>query len=127
MEPERLRPPLRRANPGLGNMKRALLIAFTLAGCTQPAPFAFTNASIHLPDTEPKLPSGPDVALVEANCLACHSADMMTNQPALGAKGWAKTIAKMREVYKAQIRAEDEPKIVAYLVNRPAETATPRP
>lgn len=105
-------------------MKRALLFALALCGCQQqPAPFAFQNASITLPEPAVALPPGPNAELVTAVCTACHSADMMLYQPALGEKDWAKTIDKMRAVYKASIDPADEAKVIAYLVSRPVETA----
>ncbi len=105
-------------------MKRAIVPLLLLAGCAKPpAPFAFANASVTMPEPAVALPEGPNVALVTASCTACHSADMFLYQPKLGTEGWRKNIDKMRTVYKANIDPADEPKIVAYLLSRPVETA----
>jgi mono/diheme cytochrome c family protein len=110
-------------------MKRALLLALALGGCTQQPDFAFRNASITLPEATATLPpGGPNVDLVTANCTACHSAEMINNQPALSQAAWDATITKMQKVYKAPIDDADRANIIAYLMRRKvAETAPRRP
>jgi hypothetical protein len=51
------------------------------------------------------------------NCLACHSAGMVLNQPALPKSVWEAEVDKMREAYKAPIDAKDVDAIVGYLVS----------
>ena len=103
-------------------MKRiVLLTALALAGCGKrakepEAPFAFTAASITLPAESAGLPAGPAADRVTAACTACHSADMITRQPALKPEQWAATVKKMREAYKASIDPADDPALVAALV-----------
>jgi cytochrome c5 len=64
---------------------------------------------------------GPDADLLNAQCTACHGATMVTYQPRQSAAGWAKTVAKMREVYKAPIAEEEVPGIVRALAALSAE------
>jgi cytochrome c553 len=99
-------------------MKKIAVLALVLAGCTQQPDFAFQNTSVTLPDATAILPPGPNVELVTANCTACHSAEMITNQPALSQPAWEAAVTKMQKVYKAPIAEADVPKIVEYLVSR---------
>lgn len=85
--------------------------------------FAFANAAITLPADTSTLPPGPNADLVTANCLACHSATMLTTQPALKPEQWQATIKKMREVYKAPIAEGDVPAIAQYLEDMSAKRA----
>jgi cytochrome c5 len=85
-------------------MKRMLLLSLILA-----AP-AFGD------EREVKLKDGEGKAMVEANCLACHSLDyIQMNSPFLDRKGWEASVNKMIKVMGAPIRAEDVPSIVDYL------------
>jgi cytochrome c553 len=60
---------------------------------------------------------GPNSDVANNNCLACHSADMVLNQPALSKTHWRAEVEKMRTAYKAPIDPKDEDAIVAYLVS----------
>jgi hypothetical protein len=80
-----------------------------------PPKFAFASQTITLPASSEVLPAGQHVELVTANCTSCHSAAMMTTQPALTRAQWEATVKKMREVYKAPIADDDVPPILAYL------------
>jgi hypothetical protein len=53
---------------------------------------------------------------VNNNCLACHSAAMITAQPRLSRVQWGETIAKMRTVYAAPIDPADDKAILDWLV-----------
>lgn len=98
-------------------MRAAAFLLLALAGCQQKADdFTFTNTSITLPDDSITLPPGPNVELATATCLACHSADMITNQPRMTDKQWTANVAKMVKVYKANIDDKDVAPVVAYLV-----------
>lgn len=60
----------------------------------------------------------PGKDLVEANCLACHSADYISTQPrgpGFGQGFWEAEVHKMISVYGAPIEADDVPKIIEYL------------
>lgn len=90
------------------------LLALPLSGCQDAAP-TFATASVTLPDTEPAFPAGPGVEAVTNNCSACHSPDMILNQPKQTREQWAKSIDKMRKVFKAEIAEADETAILDYL------------
>jgi cytochrome c5 len=78
-----------------------------------------TSAAITLPEERVALPAGSD--LVTANCTACHSPEMLTTQPVLGAEKWQATIDKMRTVYKAPIAPADDAALVAALLALPTQ------
>ena len=92
----------------------AALLALPLAACQDAAP-TFSTASVTLPDAEPAFPLGPGVEAVTNNCSACHSPDMILNQPKQSREQWAKSIDKMRKVFKAEIVEADEAAILDYL------------
>ncbi len=52
---------------------------------------------------------------VNANCTACHSAEMVLAQPPLTKAVWQSEVTKMVKVYKASVSEEDIPAIVDYL------------
>jgi mono/diheme cytochrome c family protein len=70
---------------------------------------------IDLPDSDKMFPAGPGSDAINNNCLACHSADMVLNQPALSKPAWAAEVNKMINNYKAPIAPEDVGPIVEYL------------
>ncbi len=87
--------------------------AMPLTGYAQ-SPLTLKSVSVDLPDRG-TLFSGPGSDVVNNNCLACHSAGMVLNQPALPAAGWQAEAEKMIHVYKAPVDEKDVPAIVAYL------------
>jgi mono/diheme cytochrome c family protein len=52
---------------------------------------------------------------VNNNCLACHSADHVLNQPSLPKEAWEDVVNKMISAYKAPITSKDAAEIVEYL------------
>jgi hypothetical protein len=76
-----------------------------------------TLVSTHmaLPDDSESYPPGPNADIVNADCLACHSASMVLYQPSLSAAEWRKEVEKMRDAYGAPVADADIPAIVAYL------------
>jgi hypothetical protein len=50
------------------------------------------------------------------NCLACHSADHVLNQPSLSREAWLEVVNKMITAYKAPVSPDDAKAIVDYLV-----------
>jgi hypothetical protein len=90
------------------------VVGIPLAGYAQ-SPLTLTSVSIELPDPGTMFP-GTDSDAINNNCLACHSAGMVLNQPALSAAAWQAEADKMINVFKAPIDAKDVPAIVAYLV-----------
>jgi cytochrome c553 len=79
------------------------------------APFSFKSVSLDLPTGDRMFPG--DAKAINNNCLACHSAGMVLNQPALAEGVWRAEVQKMIKVYKAPVAAKDVPAIVAYLVS----------
>ena len=82
-----------------------------------------TSSTLSLPQEKAAFPQGPAGELITNNCGACHSAEMILNQPSLGAEKWKATIDKMRGTYHAQIAPGDDAALVAALTGLQA----PRP
>lgn len=100
----------------------ALAALLALGACQDSAP-DFAPMDIALPQDSIALPDRPGVEVVTANCTACHSADMILNQPALTRAQWQSTLTKMREVYKASIDSAAEPAILDYLEAQSADVS----
>jgi cytochrome c5 len=84
-----------------------LLLAALIAAA---APPALKSVEISLPSDEAQF-TGADADLLNANCAACHSADMVFYQPRMDAARWGETVKKMRDVYKAPIEDADAAKL----------------
>ena len=69
---------------------------------------------------------GEGGALIERNCVACHSPEMIATQPPLDAAKWQATIDKMRTVYKAEIAPADDAALVRALIATRAEQPATR-
>jgi mono/diheme cytochrome c family protein len=63
---------------------------------------------------------GPAADAINNNCLACHSAGMVLNQPALQKSAWQGEVTKMIQSYKAPVSEEDVAAIVDYLASMKA-------
>jgi hypothetical protein len=74
------------------------------------------SVSVDLPFGDRMFPDGPGSDLVNNNCLACHSAGMVLNQPAMSKAQWRTEVEKMRAAYKAPIDSKDVEPIANYLV-----------
>jgi hypothetical protein len=84
------------------------------AGHAEP-PLTFKSVSLDFPQSDRMFPAGPGSDAINNNCLACHSADMVLNQPALPRAAWQAEVNKMITVYKAPVAAADVGAIVEYL------------
>jgi cytochrome c5 len=73
------------------------------------------SVKVDLPDSDRMFPAGPGSDAINNNCLACHSAGMVLNQPELSKQAWAAEVNKMISVYKAPVAPEDVSPIVEYL------------
>ena len=63
-----------------------------------------------------QLKPGPGRELVMANCVMCHSLDMIQiNSPFQNRSQWQATVTKMRKALAAPISDDDAAKIVTYL------------
>ena len=78
-------------------------------------PSGLKRVKIELPDSDKMFPDGPGADAINKNCLACHSADMVLNQPALSKQAWTAEVHKMINNYRAPIAPEDVGAIVDYL------------
>lgn len=79
------------------------------------APFELKPVSVDLPTGDTMFPDGPGSDAVNNNCLSCHSADMVLNQPALSKTAWSAEVDKMINFYKAPVDQGDVAEIVDYL------------
>jgi hypothetical protein len=75
------------------------------------------SLGVDLPPGDDLFPNGPGADAINNNCLACHSADMVLNQPALSMAQWEAQVNLMRTAYKAPIDPKDAGAIVDYLVS----------
>jgi hypothetical protein len=99
---------------------RISLTAFTVAATIASASAAekltaFKSESVDVPFGDRTF-SSPDAEAINNNCLTCHSAGMVLNQPIMPRAIWQAEVEKMRTVYKAPIPEEDVKPIVDYLV-----------
>jgi len=72
------------------------------------------SVSVSLPTGDQTFP-GATADAINNNCLTCHSASMVLNQPALPRADWQAEVGKMRKTYKAPISDQDAALIVIYL------------
>jgi hypothetical protein len=91
-----------------------LLVAASVPLAARATPIKFKPVKIDLPDSDRMFP-GPGSDAINNNCLACHSAGMVLNQPELSKQAWAAEVNKMINVYKAPVASEDVGPIVEYL------------
>jgi mono/diheme cytochrome c family protein len=103
-------------------MFRNLLSAVVLLGVAlmplaarAATPLELKSVKIDLPDSDRMFPEGRGSDAINNNCLACHSAGMVLNQPALSKQAWAAEVNKMINNYRAPIAPEDVGTIVEYL------------
>ena len=80
-----------------------------------------TSSTLNLPEEKAAFPEGAAGELITNNCSACHSAEMILNQPLLGPDKWKAAIDKMRGTYHAPIAPEDDAALVAALTGLQAE------
>jgi hypothetical protein len=86
------------------------LIIFSILGLAAISATAFAG------EDQIELKAGPGRDTVAANCIMCHSLDMIQiNSPFLNRAQWQATVTKMEKVMGAPISAEDTARIVAYL------------
>jgi hypothetical protein len=77
---------------------------------------AIKSTTVELPAGDALFPGGSSADAINNNCLACHSPDMVLNQPPLSKATWEAEVNKMINTYKAPIDKADVPAIVSYLV-----------
>ena len=96
----------------------ALAAGVALSPCCAQAEgkLSLRSVSVDLPSGDRMFPGGPGADAINNNCLACHSAGMVLNQPALPKAEWEAEVDKMRATYKAPIDDKDVDEIIDYLV-----------
>ena len=102
-------------------MLKAITLASLLTGaCLAPAlaetPMLFKSVKVALPTGDRVFPGGDRANAINNNCVACHSAGMVLNQPSLTKAVWSSEVHKMIAVYKAPVSAADADAVIAYLV-----------
>jgi cytochrome c553 len=118
-------------------MLRMMLPIALVAGIALAPPCAWAEEKLSLksvsvdpPTSDRIFPNGPGSDAVNDNCLTCHSAGMVLNQPAMSKAQWQAEVSKMRTAYKAPIDPKDDDQIVDFLVSIGGATAgaqnTPR-
>ncbi len=80
-------------------------------------PVVLRSVSFELPASDRTFPDGPGATAINNNCLVCHSAGMVLNQPAMSEAAWAGEVHKMISTYKAPISDQDAAAIVTYLAH----------
>jgi hypothetical protein len=103
---------MRKAIIAIGSLS-AVLLASTPGWVKPPA---IKSITVDLPAGDSLFPGGSNADAVNNNCLACHSADMVLNQPPLPRSTWESEVSKMIKVYKAPVDETDVPAIVDYVV-----------
>ena len=78
------------------------------------APLQLKSVNVDLPQSD-QMFTGQGADAINNNCLACHSADMVLNQPALTKAAWQAEVNKMIQIYKAPVAAADAAAVVDYL------------
>ena len=79
------------------------------------AGIALHSVSVDLPGSDRMFPGDASAEAINNNCLACHSAGMVLNQPLLSPTVWGQEVGKMRSLYRAPVAEADVPAILAYL------------
>jgi cytochrome c5 len=104
-------------------MFRSLIpVVFLLSVAATPSiaggarPIELKTTQFDLPDGDRMFPDAKGADAINNNCLACHSAGMVLNQPVMSKEAWASEVKKMINNYKAPIAPEDVGPIVDYLV-----------
>jgi cytochrome c5 len=94
----------------------ALMTGIVLTPLTGRAatPFQLKSVKVDLPGSD-RMFTGEGADTINNNCLACHSAGMVLNQPALAKAVWQAEVNKMIQSYKAPISGADVAAIVEYL------------
>jgi cytochrome c5 len=103
-------------------MSKAILSLGLLAAavlCAQSAvaqaPMQFKSVNVDLPTGDRMFPGGSAADAINNNCLACHSAGMVLNQPHLSRAEWQAEVEKMINTYKAPVDQKDVAAVVGYL------------
>ncbi len=92
----------------------ALAVGFVTAIAHAQPSIGLKSISVDLPDSDRQF-AGPGADPANGNCLACHSADMVLNQPMMTREQWQGEVDKMIARYNAPVATQDVADIVDYL------------
>src|SRR5580704_7496828 len=84
----------------------AAALLFSTSAWVQQLP-AIKSTTVDLPAGDRMFPGGTSADAINNNCLACHSADMVLNQPTLPRATWEAEVHKMIKVYRAPVDEAD--------------------
>ena len=97
-------------------MIASLLASFCPTAVMSQTAMTFKSVKVELPTGDRTFPGGDKATAINDNCLACHSAGMVLNQPPLTKATWSAEVHKMINTYKAPVSAQDADAVIAYLV-----------
>ena len=92
------------------------LVALAPLGALAADKIVLKSVNVDLPAGDRMFPDRPGSEAANNNCLACHSADHVLNQPSLSREAWQEVVNKMITAYKAPISPDDAKAIVDYLI-----------
>jgi mono/diheme cytochrome c family protein len=100
-------------------MRNQILLALAAASTLGLVAVRAVPVVYKLPAETAAFKPGPNLDVVQNNCLGCHSADYVNTQPPNAKKKefWQAEVTKMIKVYGAPISEADVPKIVEYLAS----------
>ncbi len=64
---------------------------------------------------------GPNVEILNSNCLMCHSAGFVERQPTMSLASWTAEVTKMQKAFGAPIASADIPTIAQALFSQQAK------
>ncbi|MBS0566872.1 MAG: cytochrome c [Proteobacteria bacterium] len=108
-------------------LHQVIVIATAMLAAT---PASAAALKIDLPrESAPSYRPGPNLELVNARCLICHSSDYAAMQPPnWPRKTWEAEVTKMKKVYGAPIADEEIPTLADYFAKTYGnESITPKP
>ncbi len=73
------------------------------------------KVTVELPVSTALFPAGAGAEVANAQCLLCHSVDMVLTQPPRTQDEWKATINKMRAAYGAPITEDQVDSLAVYL------------
>ena len=92
------------------------LLAFS---CSEPAKKTEPPIATTVPDLKQvsiTLPTAPGSQTFNANCVICHSASLVANQPDFPEKTWTAIVTKMQKTFGAPVSDSAAKIIIQYLV-----------
>ena len=92
----------------------ATLLALVSIAARAETQITLHSVKVDLPDDSARF-SGPGSEAANNDCLACHSADMVLNQPPMAPPAWFGVVRKMARVYKAPVDEDDAAAVLDYL------------